>query len=164
MVPGTPGAFPRFREANRERSAGTRIDHLHRSGGCRRSVRRTQPGPGGGGPAGGGRGILDVDDPARGAADLADLARRGVASCWIRPTGAVTPDELAGPAVEIEAVVVAVGAEGTDPDGSAIGAMVEAVGSWRTAGSWRVIAQVTSRASGCRCGRRGSGRPDCVGL
>ena len=96
----------------------------------------------------GGRGILDVDDPARGAADLADLARRGVASCWIRPTGAVTPDELAGPAVEIEAVVVAVGAEGTDPDGSAIGAMVEAVGSWRTAGSWRVIAQVTSRAQG----------------
>ena len=109
----------------------------------------------------GGRGVLDVSDPATLATTVAELARRNVASCWLRAGTGLEPSVAAAligqSDVRVDAVVV---------DAQDLGATVEA---WRSSGTWRVLAQVTSReeaeaavaagahglvASGCEAGGR----------
>ncbi|MCU1498240.1 MAG: 6-deoxyerythronolide-B synthase, partial [Acidimicrobiales bacterium] len=84
----------------------------------------------------GGTGVLDIADPGALAAALADLARRGVVTCWLRPAPAL--DAEAAPIAGVDAVVVA---------STATSAAADRVGPWLAA-EHRVIAQVTSRAQG----------------
>lgn len=87
----------------------------------------------------GGRGLLDVADPAALPALAADVARRCAEPYWLRP----------GPQVEPAAVAALLGGHQVDGGPRPIEAVVvpsDAVAAWAAAGPWTVLAQVTSRA------------------
>ncbi|HWJ64103.1 MAG TPA: hypothetical protein VNS19_19190, partial [Acidimicrobiales bacterium] len=88
----------------------------------------------------GGTGIVDVAAPDQLPAVAAELARRSVATWWLRPGAAVRPEDVAGAGLSPDRVVLAP----VDQDATAFAGVVD---SWAAVGG-DVVAQVVSRTEG----------------